>query len=57
MKPQQIFNQYDEVIIISKNKHGIVLDYAYCYHEDMYNYLIDCENEILTCRENDLRKV
>lgn len=57
MKPKNQFNQYDEVIILSSNKHGIVLDYAWSYHEDMYNYLVDCEEEILTCRENELKKV
>lgn len=54
MKPKPIFQQFDEVRIVSHNKNGVVLDYAYSYHEDMYNYLIDCEDDILTCRETEL---
>jgi len=57
MRPKNEFNQFDEVKIVAKNKNGIILEYAYVEANDMYNYLVDCEDEILTLRENELRKV
>ena len=57
MRPKNEFNQFDEVKIVAKNKNGIILEYAYVEANDMYNYLVDCEDEILTLRENELKRV
>lgn len=57
MTPKNRFNQFDEVNIIGKNKNGIIVDYAYVKYFDSYNYLVDCEDEIITVSENKLRNV
>ncbi len=55
MKSKNLFSQFDEVQILSQNKYGIILDYAYIKKDDTYNYLVDCEEEVITCSENELR--
>ena len=57
MKPINEFNQYDEIEIINSKKRGIVLDFVYVEAQDMYNYFIDCEEEVKTCRANELKKI
>ena len=55
MTPTPLFQIYDEVLVKSNDKYGIVIDYQYFEHEDMFHYMVDCEDELLECRENDLR--
>jgi hypothetical protein len=52
-----MFRVYDEVYLINQDKHGIVIDYDYMEYEDMYRYSVDCEEDLLECRENELRLV
>ncbi len=55
MIPTSPFQIYDEVLVKSQDKYGIVISYYYHESEDMFLYHIDCEDKILECRENDLR--
>lgn len=55
MTPTSPFQIYDEVLIKSKDKYGIVISEYYNNEEDMFFYNIDCEDEVLDCRENDLQ--
>ena len=57
MKAINKFEQFDEVVITGEHKHGIVVDYAHIKEFNTYNYLVDCENEILTYAEHELKKV
>jgi hypothetical protein len=57
MRPRNEFETYDEVRIVSKNKNGIVIDFGYSVHMDMYLYSVDCEDEKLICRENELSHI
>ncbi len=50
------FEQFDEVKI-NNQKNGIILEYAYIKEFNSFNYLVDCEKEILTVSEQELKKV
>jgi hypothetical protein len=49
------FDLYDEVLIFSKDKYGVIIDFVYIEEEDIYCYSVDCEEELLECRENELQ--
>lgn len=55
MIPTSPFQIYDEVLVKSQDKYGIVISYDYYETDDMFFYHVDCEDEVLECRENDLQ--
>ncbi|MHA1737852.1 MAG: hypothetical protein ACTSWD_04645 [Candidatus Heimdallarchaeota archaeon] len=56
MIPKNRFEQFDEVKI-NNQKNGIILEYAFIKEYGTYNYLVDCEEEILTVSEQELKRV